>query len=76
MDDGDRERAHFSRGKIFFRVCLKLSSQAKIDGAHGVESWVWGPHGHKDLSTERMYCSTLRLWIGLWLATRTPVQTL
>ena len=26
--------------------------------------------------TERMYCSTLCLWIGLWLATRTPVWTL
>ena len=26
--------------------------------------------------TERMYCSTLRLWIGLWLAARMPVRTL
>ena len=26
--------------------------------------------------TERVYCSTLRLWIGMWLAARTPVRTL
>ena len=37
-------------GRIFFHVCRKLSSQAKIDGAHGVEPWVWAPHGRKDLS--------------------------
>ena len=35
---------------VFFCVGCKLSSQAKIDGAHGVESWVWVPHRHKDLS--------------------------
>ena len=50
MGGGDRERAHSSGGVIFFRVCHKLSSQAKIDGAHGFESWVWGPHGREDLS--------------------------
>ena len=27
-----------------------MSSQAKVDGAHGVESWVWGPHSLKKLS--------------------------
>ena len=27
-----------------------MLSQAKFDGAHGVESWVWGPHGRKDMS--------------------------
>ena len=35
---------------MLFFVSRKLLSQAKIDGAHGVESWVWGPHGRKDLS--------------------------
>ena len=35
---------------VFFCVGCKLSSQAKINGAHGVESWVWGPHSRKDLS--------------------------
>ena len=40
----------FRGGGIFFRVVRKLSYQAKIDGDHGVESWVWGPHGHKYLS--------------------------
>ena len=50
MEDGDRERAHSSRGRIFFRVCCKLSSQEKIDGANSVESWVWAPHGRNDLS--------------------------
>ena len=50
MEDGDRERAHSSGERIFFRICHKLSSQAKIDGAHGVEYWVWAPHGRKDLS--------------------------
>ena len=37
-------------GRIFFCVGCKLLSQAKIDGSHGVESWVWGPHGCKDMS--------------------------
>ena len=50
MEDGDRERAHSSGGRIFFRVCCKLLSQVKIDGAHGVDSWVWGPHGCEDMS--------------------------
>ena len=49
MEDGDREGAYYSGGILFF-VGLKLSSQAKINGAHGVESWVWTPHGRKDLS--------------------------
>ena len=31
-------------------VGCKLLSQAKVDGAHTVESWVRGPHGRKDLS--------------------------
>ena len=50
MEDGYREGAYYSGGRIFFRVSRKLPSQAKTDGAHGVESWVWVPHGHKDLS--------------------------
>ena len=54
----------------------KVLSQEKIDCAHGVESWVWGPVAAKICPMEGMYCSTLRLWIGLWLAVRTPVQTL
>ena len=29
---------------------LKLSSQAKVDGAHDIESWFWVPHGRKDMS--------------------------
>ena len=45
MKDGDREGAYYSGGRIFFRVGLKLSSQAKIDGAHGVESWKDLSHG-------------------------------
>ena len=49
MEDGDRERAHYSGGRILFCVGRKLSSQTKIDGAHGVESWVWGPHGREDM---------------------------
>ena len=50
MEDGDREGAYFSGGRIFFHLGCKLSSQAKVDGAHTVESWVRGPHGRKDLS--------------------------
>ena len=50
VEDGDREGSHSSGGRIFFRVGCKLLSQAKIDGAHSVESWVWGPHGREDLS--------------------------
>ena len=42
--------AYSSGGRIFFRVDRKLSSQAKVDGAHDVKSWVRGPHGRKDLS--------------------------
>ena len=50
MEDGDEEGADSSGGSIFFRVGCKLSSQAKVDGAHTVESWVRGPHGREDLS--------------------------
>ena len=50
MEDGDGEGADSSRGRISFCVGCKLSSQAKVYGAHGVESWVWAPHGCKDLS--------------------------
>ena len=50
MEDGDRDGAQSSGGRIFFRVGRKLLSQAKINGAHSVESWVWGPHYREDLS--------------------------
>ena len=50
MEYGDREEVYSSGGRIFLRVGCKLSSQAKVDGAHTVESWVRGPHGRKDLS--------------------------
>ena len=50
MEDGDGEVADSSGGRIFFRVGRKLSSQAKVDGAHVVESWVRGTHGRKYLS--------------------------
>ena len=50
MEYGDREGAYSSRGRIFLRVGCKLSSQAKVDGSHTVESWVSPPHGRKDLS--------------------------
>ena len=50
VEDGDGEGADSSRGRIFFRVGRKLLSQAKVDGAHTVESWVRGPHGREDLS--------------------------
>ena len=50
MEDGDREGAYSSGGRILFHVGCKLLSQVKVDGAHTVESWVRGPHGRKDLS--------------------------
>ena len=50
MEDGDGEGAYSSGGRIFFRVGCKLSSQAKVDGAHIFESWVRGPHGREDMS--------------------------
>ena len=50
MEDGDGERVDSSGGRIFFCVSRKLSSQAKVDGAHVFESWVRGPHGREDLS--------------------------
>ena len=34
------------------------------------------PTAVKICPTERIYCSTLRLWMGLLLAVRTPVRTL
>ena len=40
----------YSGVRIFFCVGRKLSSQAKVDGAHAVESRVRGPHGREDLS--------------------------
>ena len=50
MEDGEGEGEDSSRGRIFFLVCRKLSSQAKVDCAHVVESWVRVPHGREDLS--------------------------
>ena len=50
MEDGDGEGAYYSGGRIFLRVGYKLSSQAKVDGSHTVDSWVRGPHGRGDLS--------------------------
>ena len=50
MEDGDGEGAESSGGKIFFCVGRKLSSQAKVNGAHAFECWVRGPHGREDLS--------------------------
>ena len=50
MKDGDREVAYSSGGRIFLRVGCKLSSQAKVDGAHTVDSWVRGPHDREDMS--------------------------
>ena len=49
MEDGDGEGAYSFGGRIFFRVGCKLSSQAKVDGAYTVDSWVRGPHGREDL---------------------------
>ena len=40
----------YSGGRILFRVGRKLLSQAKVNGAHAVESWVRGPHGCEDMS--------------------------
>ena len=50
MEDGDGDEAESSGGTIFFIACRKLLSQAKVDCAHVVESWVRGPHGREDLS--------------------------
>ena len=50
MEDGDREGEDSSGGRIFFLVGRKLSSQAKVDCAHVVESWVRGSHVREDLS--------------------------
>ena len=50
MEDGDEEGAYSYGRRIFFRIGCKLLSQAKVDGAHTVESWVRGPHGREDLS--------------------------
>ena len=50
MEDGEREGAYSSGGRIFFHVGCKLLSQAKVDGTHTIESWVRGPHGREDLS--------------------------
>ena len=37
-------------GGVFLCIGRKLSSQAKVIGAHGVDSWVSVPHGRKYLS--------------------------
>ena len=50
MEDGEGEGSYSSREMIFFHVGHKLSFQAKVDGAHTVESWVRGPHGREYLS--------------------------
>ena len=76
MEDGDGEGADSSGVRIFFLICRKLSSQAKVYCAHVVESWVRIPHGRIDLSHRADVFFTLRLWMGLRLAARTPVRTL
>ena len=83
MEGGDGEGVYSSGGSIFLRISCKLSSQAKIDGAHGVESWVWdlslgygAPTAAKICPRELTYCSTLLLLIVFWLAARTPVRIL
>ena len=50
MEYGNREGEDSSGSRIFFRVGRKLLSQAKVDGAHVVESWVRGPYVRKYLS--------------------------
>ena len=50
MEDKDGEGAESSGGRIFFRVGCKLLSQAKVDGANAIVSWVRSPHGHEDMS--------------------------
>ena len=50
MEYGDGEGTYSSGGRIFLRVGCKLSSQAKVNGSHTVETWVRGTHGRKDLS--------------------------
>ena len=37
------------QGGVFFCVGCKLSSQAKVDFAHCIESWNKFPHGRKDM---------------------------
>ena len=65
MEDGDREGAYSSGGRIFLRVGRKLSSQAKVDYVHAVESWVRGPHGCKDLShgAEVLFHTSFVYWL-------------
>ena len=50
MEYGDGEGSYSSGGRIFLQLGCKLSSQAKVDVSHTVESWVRGAHGRKDLS--------------------------
>ena len=50
MEDGDGEGVDSSEGRIFFLICYKILSQAKVDCSHVVESWVRGPLGRKYLS--------------------------
>ena len=45
MEDGDEEGTYYYGGRILFRVGHKLSPQAKVNGAHTIESWVSPPHG-------------------------------
>ena len=50
MEDRDGEGDDYSGGRIFFLVCRKLSSQARVNCAHVLESWVRDTHGHKYMS--------------------------
>ena len=65
MEDGGGKGAYSSGGRIFLHVGRKLSSQAKVDGSHTVESWVRGPHGREDLShgAEVLFHTSFVYWL-------------
>ena len=76
MESGDRHWEDSCGWSIFSLVGREFSAQAKVDGAHSIESGFGFPTAANNLPTEQIYCSTLRFLMAFFLTAWTPVRTL
>lgn len=48
-EQGEWDWSDTGGGRVLVCVLCELSTYSKVDGAHVVQSWVWGPHAGEDL---------------------------
>ena len=65
MEDGDGEGEDSSGGRIVFSYVLSFRPRQKSIAPMLLSLGSGAPTAAKIFPTERMYCSTLRLWIKL-----------